>query len=858
MGNYERLLYNLPTAVLKQMVVRRQIDTMQVSTCQSKRRLTSFLATQLFHQNSIMQALQACNLRELSLLKACTTLFENKQITFDQLNEVIENGTQPEKVQEALDGLYELALLLLDDDNILLPTEVERLVPVGIAEKTTLSRGLSKYDAAGLKRICERLNLPQGTKVVNTHQITNFYLQNSKPASTGQPATGLFAILDQLPVQERAIYDYILANNGAALLSDIAITFVRTRGDFYYYDWMNRWKNGKEKNAIDNLFSYGLIFSASNYYNYSYDTYVVIPFDLQRVLSKHQRNSLWITDTPQINKAAEPSRYLQSHNGLQRDLICFLAACTSSEVGRTNTGHIHKTYLKGLVKQYNFLNERYVNFIYAMARTLSLIDISKPTATYGITTKGKTWLHRDYWSQVYGLYMAWLNGVFWGEMCVDPLKKQSDYRDNTHLYKMRLQVMRFLHNLEPDTFYDFESLSKAAGYHIPNLLEMNPYPMGNLMGSVTDFVQQLVSEVFYWFGIVELGWAEQPNESSLAETKQKRGKADTEKEVLEAAKPPTPQTFRITPLGAYLLGMQGAKAPEVPPEEDSFIVQANAEIYVPPFLNSDILYNLYRISEIPKKGIGNVVAITRDSVRRVLDKGMTLKELLGFLQSHGKSHLPQNVEYLIHEVGGKHGHIHIGDATMYIQTDTPIVMQELQARKEFKSLFVRDLSPTIALINATDQEKVLRDMRKAGYLPVSDDAETDDNINLKSEKRHQVEEKFQPETLFEASSDSLVKWENFAAEDTHNWENQSLNTVVTETPKDAIKDKGLIRQMMINAHQNNLMVQIAYERPGEETSIKFIQPKRIMGNFVVGISPLDSTNMTWNINRILWSRVVQE
>ena len=48
-------------------------------------------------------------------------------------------------------------------------------------------------------------------------------------------------------------------------------------------------------------------------------------------------------------------------------------------------------------------------------------------------------------------------------------------------------------------------------------------------------------------------------------------------------------------------------------------------------------------------------------------------------------------------------------------------MKELEARKELKPFFVRALSETVAVLKADDPDKLLRELRKGGYLPVNDD-----------------------------------------------------------------------------------------------------------------------------------------
>src|SRR5581483_3002940 len=112
------------------------------------------------------------------------------------------------------------------------------------------------------------------------------------------------------------------------------------------------------------------------------------------------------------------------------------------------------------------------------------------------------------------------------------------------------------------------------------------------------------------------------------------------------------------------------------------------------------LFHLLMVTDVPAKGAtGNVVTLTRDSLRRAFDHGLSGKDLIEFLQAHGRTGIPQNVEYLINEVAGKHGHIHIGRAKMYVQVDSPLVLKELQARRELKGYFVRALSDTVAILN---------------------------------------------------------------------------------------------------------------------------------------------------------------
>ena len=69
-----------------------------------------------------------------------------------------------------------------------------------------------------------------------------------------------------------------------------------------------------------------------------------------------------------------------------------------------------------------------------------------------------------------------------------------------------------------------------------------------------------------------------------------------------------------------------------------------------------------------------MLALSRDTLRRALDRGETCDSILAFLNEYSQTRVPQNVEYLIREVGGKHGHIRIGQAGLYMVVNDPMLL----------------------------------------------------------------------------------------------------------------------------------------------------------------------------------------
>ena len=76
------------------------------------------------------------------------------------------------------------------------------------------------------------------------------------------------------------------------MAGEIATTVLHSRlQDFYGYDWQNRWKHGRGKNAVDRLLARGLIYVIS--WSYGFNLMLVIPGDLLRAMSGGDETGFW-------------------------------------------------------------------------------------------------------------------------------------------------------------------------------------------------------------------------------------------------------------------------------------------------------------------------------------------------------------------------------------------------------------------------------------------------------------------------------------------------------------------------------------------------------------------------------------
>ncbi|HZO87701.1 MAG TPA: helicase-associated domain-containing protein [Chthonomonadaceae bacterium] len=865
MASLAEALYGLPTERLRALVQTRDVALTKFSLTPSKRQLVQFLAGELSKAASIAKTITQCNARELRLLQLMLSLEGGAEVPWECVVAAAGGSSLSEALAGVVARLEVLGLAFrLSNGNVFLPDAVRPHIPASLPDRYSLTRCLNAYDMPALKRIYFNLALGRepGSKNQIIEAIRGHLLQSDLPQALNNP-------LDE---EEVAVLEYLIQVGGWATPLDVATAVLGGRtDDFFRYDWQNRWKQGRERNAVDHLLARGILYVVSH--GYAFNLYLVLPGDLLRTLTGDVNTAFWTRALEAPVPLTEPPATRTHHSTLIRDAVSLLAYVATQEAVRTNTGHIHKTNLKNAARSLSLPEERYAAFIYALCRQAQLIAPQGERAVYTLTERGQAWLHADMTTQVRALFEAWRTGMVWAEMYNDPLLKADDYRPEEKVLQMRQATLALLASAPKDAFVDISSLTDVLAFRHPLLLAQSAVMGPDLVASPAMFVRRLVGECLYWLGLAELGRTEAPGPTSgglggASAPAQPTAAMARGKAVQKPAEPDA-NAYRLTPLGAYLLGAPETEAPPEEPREDKFIVQANAEIFVPPYLEPSTLFQLLTLTEAPAKGgAGNTVRLTRESIRNALDSGKTPRELLSFLQTSARTGIPQNIEYLINEVADKHGHIHIGTAQMYLQVDSPLLLQELQARRELKPYFVRALSDTVALIQADDIEKVLRELRKAGYLPVSDDAPK----ARKAARSAAVAKAFtlpapRKTRAASAAADSL-DWERIAQEDSKPWDTATRPapsaptppvTAEERAPANGTHDRTQIGVLMAQAAQNRRCVEIAYKRQSDPVATRrLIEPHVVVGDFVSAFCRSTNSYDSFNIKRMQWARLTDQ
>ena len=861
MASLTESLFNMPTERLRALVARREIDTQKLTLIPNKRNLAQTLSAELARAPGMNAAIIQRNARELRLLQILATAeADSKQvIRWPKIEQAAGGKGLKDALETLVAGLEDWGLAFRVEGGVFMPDGVKQHVPISLPDRYTLEKCLETYDAQTVKRIVTKLQLePNGaTKPINIAAIKAHLLDGE----------GGLKLADPLNAEEVSALEHLVMLGGAAPALEIASALYDSTDDFFRYDWQNRWKLGVERNAIDSLLARGIIHVM--WQGYGYNLYIVIPGDLLRILTGGEDNAFWTSPaTAPIPLEAAPPKIATTPT-MNRDAVRFLGFITTNESARTGVGVIHKTSLKNAARTLSLPDERYASFIYALCRESKIIATQTERQIYAMTAKGASWLHWDSTAQTATLYEAWKTGSTWGEMYNEPLRKEGSYRSEEAMIRLRKTALRLLAESEPGRWYDLNSLTDTLTFRAPLMLA-NSGGMGpDLVASPAAFIRLLVAEALVWLGVTEIAPEEVAAPPPVPAPPAKPNKAGRKPEPAQRAALPDAIAYRVTPLGSYLLGQQDATPPEAEPREDKFIAQANGEIFLPPYLEPITLYRLLCLTETPVKNTtSNTVTITRDSLRRALDAGDTSREILAFLQAHSRAGIPQNVEYLINEIGGKHGHIHIGQAQMYLQADSPMLLQELMARREIKPFIVKSLSDTIALLKSDDPDKMMRELRKAGYMPTADGEDVAAPPTLRAHGRYAPPEIIPPDAPDKtaktgrrsAKADTALDWGRIAQEDGASYSNEPARVIKKSLtlPEGATSSPDLIRFLLRQACQKQWQTDIGYRDGNDEafTPIR-VEPLAITNEGVHATEIDTGAQFVYPIERIGWAKATR-
>ncbi|MFG2036557.1 helicase-associated domain-containing protein [Dactylosporangium sp. NPDC048998] len=137
------------------------------------------------------------------------------------------------------------------------------------------------------------------------------------------------------------------------------------------------------------------------------------------------------------------------------------------------------------------------------------------------------------------------------------------------------------------------------------------------------------------------------------------------------------------------------------------------------------------------RGGGSTWRFTESSVRRAFDAGTAAEELTTRIRAAAAGgRVPQPLEYLIADLGRKHGNVRVRTVGCVLRSDDTALLGEIRRVKSLARLELTELAPTV-LSSALPAAETLAALRAAGYVPAAE--HPDGTIAFEHPTRHRAD-----------------------------------------------------------------------------------------------------------------------
>ncbi|NSW92531.1 MAG: helicase-associated domain-containing protein [Firmicutes bacterium] len=173
--------------------------------------------------------------------------------------------------------------------------------------------------------------------------------------------------------------------------------------------------------------------------------------------------------------------------------------------------------------------------------------------------------------------------------------------------------------------------------------------------------------------------------------------------------------FRVTPLGAYVLGMTDNYNLNEKAEKSGFIVQPNYEIIVSEgsMKHNHILF-FDKFAEKISEDTVSIYKLSFKAAVNALDNGISIREIIDYLKENSENNIPENVLLTLEEWERESKRIKIRTVTI-IECDDRYLMEELKSYKTINNNILNEL-PYVFEIDSKSANKVKREIEKKNHF----------------------------------------------------------------------------------------------------------------------------------------------
>jgi hypothetical protein len=448
--------------------------------------------------------------------------------------------------------------------------------------------------------------------------------------------------------------------------------------------------------ATEGLWYKGLVFRAHGLGVPSYSESIFIPGDLLPLMP---------TAEPQppisVETVAAPQQAV-GNDTLTRDVLAFVSFLRRESVTPVRGYALSKRHLVSLSGQLAWQEDvagasmeeeaGYIFFLHCLLSALKLV--SGQDRRLLPTAKVASWLGQTAYQQLFDMWEKYQRLTTWNEFTRLGLAYSTAA---VQIVDCRRHLLEGLRRCPAGQWLSLSSFIRKVYQDDPYMMRPQEYQRtwpvrddsGKALGSWEAweriegrFIRATLADPLTWLGLVD------------------RDSATT--------------IFRITPLGAALLGLAPCWTEEPAPRP--MVVHASFEVLVPLEACSAHVYRLDDFAEVVKRDRATIYSITKESVRRSMENGDSGDKIVGFLETASGRELPQNVAYSLREWAGKYGEIGIRRATV-VTTTSAALMQEVRGIRKLKLPVEEELGPQAVTIPDETAGDLVTRLKKAGYFP---------------------------------------------------------------------------------------------------------------------------------------------
>jgi hypothetical protein len=293
--------------------------------------------------------------------------------------------------------------------------------------------------------------------------------------------------------------------------------------------------------------------------------------------------------------------------------------------------------------------------------------------------------------------------------------------------------------------------------------------------------------------------------------------------------------------------LAAAIQPHLPEPVEHVLLQADLTAIAPGPLAGGLSTFMRLVADVESRGGATVYRFTPESVRRCLDAGWSVDQVLGALTDASQTPVPQPLDYLVRDVARRHGQARVGSIRAYVRCDDETTLGSMLADRNLSALQLRTIAPTV-LVSPVAAETVLEFLRDHGYAPAAE--APDGGVVVPSAGRHRTPTQRRPTLVTAQAVDhehvSTLVGALRAGEEAAAYQREQL--AARQGPSLPSTDPTTTLAVLRDAAADRQAVWLGYSDADGQVRRLLFYPQRVEGGRVHGTA--DGTTRTLSIHRV--------